>query len=143
MNLFPVSPEVLENHLSITMNGQAKADLESKGFVAQEYNYDGLLSVAAHTIGHRTVEINDIETNNNNLIGEIENVGDNSGIVSAIGLHSGTSSGSDIGMADSDLRYSFSSLTFDLEVTEANLENLDDGNEVVGFRCIRLTNYAY
>lgn len=89
---------------------------------------DGLLSVAAHTIGHRTVEINDIETNNNNLIGEIENVGDNSGIVSAIGLHSGTSSGSDIGMAASDLRYSLSSLTSDSGENEAEVI---DGRQLV------------
>lgn len=105
----------------------AKADLESKGFVAQEYNYDGLLSVAAHTIGHRTIEINDIETNNNNLIGEIENNGtdfvDNSELVSAVGLYSGTGSGSDIGMAASDLRYSVSSLTSDSDATEAEDNN--------------------
>lgn len=57
------------------------------------------------------------------MIGEIENVGDNSGIVSAIGLHSGTSSGSDIGMAASDLRYSVSSLTSDSDATEAEDNN--------------------
>lgn len=54
----------------------AKADLESKGFVAQEYNYDKLTSVAAHTIGHRTIEIdNNAKTNNDILTGEIENAG--------------------------------------------------------------------
>ena len=52
------------------------------------------------------------------MIGEIENVGDNSGIVSAIGLHSGASSVYDSGMATDDLRYSFSSLTSDFETTE-------------------------
>ena len=47
------------------------------------------------------------------MIGEIENVGDNSGIVSAIGLHSGTSSGTDSGMAANDLQNSVSSLISD------------------------------
>ena len=52
------------------------------------------------------------------MIGKIENVGDNSGIVSAIGLHSGASSGTDSGMATDDLQDSFSSLTSDFETTE-------------------------
>ena len=105
----------------------AEADLISKGFEATSYNYDGLLSVAAHTIGHRTIEINDIEANNNNLIGEIENDGsifiDNSGIVSDVGLYSGTGSGTNTGMAASDLRYSVSSLTSDSDATEAEDNN--------------------
>ena len=66
--------------------------MDSKSFTAQEYNYDCLASVAAHVIGHRTIEINNIETNNDNLIGEIENYGKYTlGSVSAVGLHFGTS----------------------------------------------------
>ena len=45
----------------------AKADLESMGFDATSYNYDGgYLGYAAHTIGHRKITI----TNNDNLTGD-------------------------------------------------------------------------
>ena len=53
----------------------AKAILESKGFEATMFNYEDCNSVAAHVIGHRTIEYNNIEINNDNLIGEIENDG--------------------------------------------------------------------
>ncbi len=102
----------------------AKADLESKGFVAQEYNYGGLASIAAHTIGHRTIEIdNNTETNNDILTGEIESVGDNSGIVSTSSLHTGTGTVYDSGMATNDLQDSVSSLTSNFEITEADVIN--------------------
>lgn len=55
--------------------------------------------------------------------GEIQNVGDNSGIVSTIGLHSGTGTVHDSGMAANDLQNSISSLTSDYDENEA-----EDGN---------------
>ena len=100
----------------------AEADLISKGFEATSYNYDGLGSVAAHTIGHRTIEIDNTESNSDNLTGEIENVGDNSGIVSTISLHTGTGTVYDSGVATNDLRYS-NSLTSDLDANEAETNN--------------------
>ena len=52
------------------------------------------------------------------MMGKIENVGDNSGIVSAIGLHSGACTVYDSGMATDDLHDSFSLLTSDFETPE-------------------------
>ena len=107
----------------------AKADLESKGFEATMFNYEGDNSVAAHVIGHRTIEIDNIEINNDNLIGEIKNDGKNTlGSVSAVGLYSGTDMGTDSGMAANDLRYSFSSLTSDSGENEATVS---DGRQLV------------
>lgn len=40
--------------------------MDSKSFTAQEYNYDCLASVAAHTIGHREIIIN--ENTQNSII---------------------------------------------------------------------------
>lgn len=98
----------------------AKADLESKGFKATMFNYEGNYSVAAHVIGHRTIGIDNTETNNDNLIGEIENDGKNTlGSVSAVGLYSGTSMVTDSRMAANDLRYSFSPLTSNFGENEA------------------------
>ena len=106
-----------------------KADLESKGFEATMFNYEGDNSVAAHVIGHRTIEIDNIEINNDNLIGEIENDGKNTlGSVSAVELYSGTDMGTDSGMAANDLRYSFSSLTSDSGENEATVS---DGRQLV------------
>ena len=100
------------------------------GFYATSYNYDGGYSgCAAHVIGHRTIEIDNIEINNDNLIGEIENDGKNTlGSVSAVGLYSGTDMGTDSGMAANDLRYSFSSLTSDSGENEATVS---DGRQLV------------
>ncbi len=47
----------------------AKADLESKGFIAEEHNYEGCLSLVSHTIGYRLIEINNnTQTDNSNSL---------------------------------------------------------------------------
>lgn len=69
------------------------------------------------------------QTGNSNLKGEIENYGKYTlGSVSAVGLYSGTSSGSDIGMAASDFQDSVPSLTSDSGENEAEAS---DGRQLV------------
>lgn len=48
----------------------AEAELESLGFDATSYNYDGgYLGYAAHTIGHRKITVNNIGDDNNDING--------------------------------------------------------------------------
>ncbi len=72
----------------------AKAELESKGFTAEEHNYNGCLSFVSHTIGYRSIDVSNIQTDNSNLLEGDDSFGYNlaGNMVSSVDVYSRASS---------------------------------------------------
>ena len=77
----PISNELIPGIPSGFMQGKfadlsmtAKAELESKGFEATMFNYEGGNSVAAHVIGHREIVVNESTAQSTiSMIGGVNN----------------------------------------------------------------------
>ena len=68
----------------------AKAELESKGFTAEEHNYNGCLSLVSHTIGYRSIDISNTQIDNSNLLEGDDSFGYNlaGNMVSSVDVYS-------------------------------------------------------